>query len=97
MFFFFFLVFSWLFRLNRRLFRYFDSYSGISVIPVILVNRRTEVVRTTGVSLRVGLRLYEYGCICLEPQRIQLYLPLPSLFVKALFRMVAYFCHEIAR
>ena len=26
---------------NRRLFRYFGSYSGISVIPVILVNRRT--------------------------------------------------------
>ena len=28
---------------NRRLFRYFGSYSGISVIPVILVNRRTGV------------------------------------------------------
>ena len=26
---------------NRRLFRYFGSYSGISVIPVILVSRRT--------------------------------------------------------
>ena len=29
------------FSVNRRLFRYFCSYSGISVIPVILVNRRT--------------------------------------------------------
>ena len=28
---------------NRRLFRYFGSYSGISVIPVILVNRRTRL------------------------------------------------------
>ena len=27
---------------NRRLFRYFGSYSGILVIPVILVNRRTR-------------------------------------------------------
>ena len=27
---------------NRRLFRYFGSYSGISVISVILVNRRTD-------------------------------------------------------
>ena len=27
---------------NCRLFRYFGSYSGISVIPVILVNRRTD-------------------------------------------------------
>ena len=30
---------------NRRLFRYFGSYSGISVIPVILVNRRTPHVQ----------------------------------------------------
>ena len=35
---FFFMVIS----VNRRLFRYFGSYSGISVIPVILVNRRTQ-------------------------------------------------------
>ena len=34
---FFFMVIS----VNRRLFRYFGSYSGISVNPVILVNRRT--------------------------------------------------------
>ena len=27
---------------NRRLFRYFGSYSGISVIPVILEIRRTQ-------------------------------------------------------
>ena len=32
---------------NRRLFRYFGSYSGISVIPVILVNRRLGVKRVT--------------------------------------------------
>ena len=37
-FFFFFTVIS----VNRRLFRCFGSYSGISVIPVILVNRRTR-------------------------------------------------------
>ena len=30
---------------NCRLFRYFGSYSGISVIPVILVNRRTPNLR----------------------------------------------------
>ena len=38
---------------NRRLFRYFGSYSGISVIPVILVNRRTAnnaVLECRGVS-----------------------------------------------
>ena len=29
---------------NRQLFRYFGSYSGISVIPVILVNRRTRFI-----------------------------------------------------
>ena len=35
------LVFFMVISVNRRLFRYFGSYSGISVIPVILVNRRT--------------------------------------------------------
>ena len=30
---------------NRRLFRYFGSYSGISVIPVILVNLRTPFAK----------------------------------------------------
>ena len=35
------LVFFLIISVNRRLFRYFGSYSGISVIPVILVNRRT--------------------------------------------------------
>ena len=35
------LVFFLVSSVNRRLFRYFGSYSGISVIPVILVNRRT--------------------------------------------------------
>ena len=41
------LVFFLVISVNRRLFRYFGSYSGISVIPVILVNRRTgeKVVR----------------------------------------------------
>ena len=35
------LVFFLVISVNHRLFRYFGSYSGISVIPVILVNRRT--------------------------------------------------------
>ena len=35
------LVFFLVISVNRRLFRYFGGYSGISVIPVILVNRRT--------------------------------------------------------
>ena len=35
------LVFFLVISVNRRSFRYFGSYSGISVIPVILVNRRT--------------------------------------------------------
>ena len=38
------LVFFLVISVNRRLFRYFGSYSGISVIPVILVNRRTVSV-----------------------------------------------------
>ena len=37
------LVFFMVISVNRRLFRYFGSYSGISVIPVILVNRRTDL------------------------------------------------------
>ena len=36
------LVFFMVISVNRRLFRYFGSYSGISAIPVILVNRRTD-------------------------------------------------------
>ena len=36
-------VFFLVISVNRRLFRYFGSYSGISVIPVILVNRRTAL------------------------------------------------------
>ena len=35
------LVFFLVISVNRRLFWYFGGYSGISVIPVILVNRRT--------------------------------------------------------
>ena len=40
------LVFFMVISVNRRLFRYFGSYSGISVIPVILVNRRTHFFPT---------------------------------------------------
>ena len=36
------LVLFMVISVNRRLFRYFGSYSGISVILVILVNRRTN-------------------------------------------------------
>ena len=36
-------VFFLVISVNRRLFRYFGSYSGILVIPVNLVNRRTEI------------------------------------------------------
>ena len=36
------LLFFMVISVNRRLFRYFGSYSGISVIPVILVSRRTD-------------------------------------------------------
>ena len=35
------LVFFMVISVNRRLFRYFGSYSSISVIPDILVSRRT--------------------------------------------------------
>ena len=35
------LVFFMVISVNRRLFRYFGSCSGISVFPVILVSRRT--------------------------------------------------------
>ena len=35
------LIFFLVISVNRRLLRYFGSYSGISVTPVILVNRRT--------------------------------------------------------
>ena len=37
------LLFLMVISVNRRLFRYFGSYSGISVIPVILVSRRTAL------------------------------------------------------
>ena len=35
---------------NRRLVRYFGSYSGISVIPVNLVNRRRVIVVTGSIA-----------------------------------------------
>ena len=44
------LVFFMVISVNRRLFRYFGSYSGISVITVILVNRRTVF----SIPLKVG-------------------------------------------
>ena len=44
------LVFFLVISVNRRLFRYFGSYSGISVVPVILVNRRTAFSRRAVVS-----------------------------------------------
>ena len=40
------LVFFLVISVNRRLFQYFGSYSGISLIPVILVNRRTALKLT---------------------------------------------------
>ena len=40
------LVFFMVIAVNRRLFRYFGSYSGISVIPVILVSRRTDLTHS---------------------------------------------------
>ena len=39
------LVFFMVNSVNRQLFRYFGSYSGISVIPVILVSHRTGYIR----------------------------------------------------
>ena len=52
------MVFFLVISVNRRLFRYFGSYSGISVIPVILVNRRTPastvLVRVTEIHVSAG-------------------------------------------
>ena len=39
------LVFFMVISVNRRLFRYFGSYSGISVIPVILVRVGRKILR----------------------------------------------------
>ena len=52
------LVFFMVISVNRRLFRYFGSYSGISVIPVILVSRRTAkcVTRTSDRKGAFGLK-----------------------------------------
>ena len=47
---------------NRRLFRYFGSYSGISVIPVILVNRRTHVVQEEKRSADLQKRPEQLNC-----------------------------------
>ena len=46
---------------NRRLFRYFGSYSGISVIPVILVNRRTPLYSGTWFYTRNGDSRFLHG------------------------------------
>ena len=53
------LVFFMVISVNRRLFRYFGSYSGISVIPVILVNRRTDQFL---ILECVSLLVLEYLC-----------------------------------
>ena len=42
------LVFFLVISVNRRLFQYFGSYSGILVIPVILVNHRTRPAAADG-------------------------------------------------
>ena len=44
------LVFFVVISVNRRLFGYFGSYSGISVIPVILVSRRTVFYPSSVIS-----------------------------------------------
>ena len=59
------LVFFMVISVNRRLFRYFGSYSGISVIPVILVSRRTvykPVRKFTGTGLFTGTDSYVSHC-----------------------------------
>ena len=51
---------------NRRLFRYFGSYSGISVIPVILVGNgsfRSFPVRTPGRFGPIPFRSGRFGPI----------------------------------
>ena len=50
------LVFFLVISVNRRLFRYFGSYSGISVIPVILVNRRTVLPTLFGRGMKPTTR-----------------------------------------
>ena len=54
------LVFFMVISINRRLFRYFGSYSGISVIPVILVNRRTAI--TVHVLKRFSTAAVQFVC-----------------------------------
>ena len=44
------LVFFMVISVNRRLFRYFGSYSSISVIPDILVSRRTVFYPSSVIS-----------------------------------------------
>ena len=56
------LVFFLVISVNRRLFRYFGSYSGISVIPVILVNRRTPFrwLKSFSVFSRTAQRVLDF-------------------------------------
>ena len=59
------LVFFMVISVNRRLFRYFGSYSGISVIPVILVSRRTAKGH--------AISLYGKKVCCHKPALINFY------------------------
>ena len=53
------LVFFMVISVNRRLFRNFGSYSGTSVIPVILVSRRTVFTSMYKTSLKSWARLFK--------------------------------------
>ena len=59
------LVYFLVISVNRRLFRYFGSYSGISVIPVILVSRMKPTTRT---RTRGQNRLPEFFEVAVEVQ-----------------------------
>ena len=68
------LVFFLVIPVNRRLFRYFGSYSGISVIPVILVDRRTGctmVDNRTRPDHRLFIRFYKNNLISVSEIREQ--------------------------
>ena len=58
------LVFFIVISVNRRLFRYFGSYSGISVIPVILVNRRTRYLVLSGAERCGAVQGFSNGPFC---------------------------------
>ena len=56
------LVIFMVISVNRRLFRYFGSYSGISVIPVILVNRRTAILGPANFEFSLVLASSRKNC-----------------------------------